>query len=83
VGNVDALVFFLFDLLYLDCEVISAAPLHERKEHLRHLLSNVGTPLQYCDHQIGRARSSMPRPANCRLRASSPDPNLGKGRRKG
>jgi ATP-dependent DNA ligase len=54
VGNVDALVFFLFDLLCLDGEVISAAPLHERKEHLRHLLSNVGTPLQYCDHQIGR-----------------------------
>ena len=53
-GNADALVFFLFDLLYLDGEVISAAPLRERKERLRHLLSNVGTPLQYSDHQIGR-----------------------------
>jgi DNA ligase D-like protein (predicted ligase) len=53
-GNADALVFFLFDLLYLDGEVISAAPLHERKERLRQLLSNVGTPLQYSDHQIGR-----------------------------
>jgi DNA ligase D-like protein (predicted ligase) len=52
-GNANALVFFLFDLLYLD-EVISAAPLHERKERLRQLLSNVGTPLQYSDHQIGR-----------------------------
>ena len=51
-GNAEALVFFLFDLLYLDGEVISAAPLHERKERLRHLLSNVGTPLQYSDHQI-------------------------------
>jgi ATP-dependent DNA ligase len=30
-GNTDALVFFLFDLLYIDGEVISAAPLHERK----------------------------------------------------
>jgi bifunctional non-homologous end joining protein LigD len=48
------LVFFLFDLLYLDGEVISAAPLLERKERLRHLLSNAGTPLQYSDHQIGR-----------------------------
>jgi DNA ligase D-like protein (predicted ligase) len=55
-GNADALVFFLFDLLYLDGEVISAAPLHERKERLRQLLSNVGTPLQYSDHQIGRGR---------------------------
>jgi DNA ligase D-like protein (predicted ligase) len=53
-GNADALVFFLFDLLYLDGEVISAAPLRERKERLRHLLSNVGTPLQYSDHQVGR-----------------------------
>jgi bifunctional non-homologous end joining protein LigD len=48
------LVFFLFDLLYLDGEVISAAPLSERKERLRHLLSNTGMPLQYSDHQIGR-----------------------------
>jgi DNA ligase D-like protein (predicted ligase) len=53
-GNADALVFFLFDLLYLDGEVISAAPLPARKERLRQLLSNVGTPLQYSDHQFGR-----------------------------
>jgi ATP-dependent DNA ligase len=53
-GNADALAFFLFDLLYLNGEVISAAPLCERKERLRQLLSNVGTPLQYSDHQIGR-----------------------------
>jgi bifunctional non-homologous end joining protein LigD len=53
-GNADALVFFLFDLLYLDGEVISVAPLRERKERLRDLLSNAGAPLQYSDHQIGR-----------------------------
>ena len=53
-GNTDALVLFLFDLLYIDGEVISAAPLHERKERLRQLVSDVGTPLQYSDHQIGR-----------------------------
>jgi len=34
--------------------VISAAPLRERKERLRDLLSNAGAPLQYSDHQIGR-----------------------------
>jgi hypothetical protein len=34
--------------------MISAALLRGRKERLRHLLSNVGTPLQYSDHQIGR-----------------------------
>src|SRR5271166_2505110 len=53
-GNANTLVFFVFDLLYLDGEVISAAPLSERKERLRHLLSNAGTPLQYSDHQVGR-----------------------------
>jgi ATP-dependent DNA ligase len=46
-GNAGALVFFLFDLLYLDGEVISAAPLLERKERLRDLLSTIATPLQY------------------------------------
>ena len=53
-GNADALVFFMFDLLYLDGDVISSAPLLERKERLRDLLSNAGSPLQYSDHQIGR-----------------------------
>ena len=53
-GNANTLVFFLFDLLYLDGEVISAAPLLERKERLRGLISGTGTPLQYSDHQIGR-----------------------------
>jgi DNA ligase D-like protein (predicted ligase) len=53
-GNADALVFFLFDLLYLDGEAISAAPLLERKERLRGLISGTGTPLQSSDHQIGR-----------------------------
>src|ERR1700751_1629161 len=53
-GNADALAFFLFDLLYLDGEVISTAPLRERKERLRDLLSNAGPPLQYSDHQVGQ-----------------------------
>jgi DNA ligase D-like protein (predicted ligase) len=53
-GNTDALVFYLFDLLYIDGEVISAAPLRERKERLRHLLSNADRPLQYSDHRVGR-----------------------------
>ena len=53
-GNADALVFFLFDLLYLDGEDISSAPLRHRKERLRELLSAVRAPLQYSDHQVGR-----------------------------
>jgi ATP dependent DNA ligase domain len=57
-GNAGALVFFLFDLLYLDGEAISAAPLRERKERLRDLLSNVGEPLQYSDQD--RTRPGVP-----------------------
>jgi bifunctional non-homologous end joining protein LigD len=53
-ANVDALISILFDLFYLHGEVISAAPLRERKERLRDLLSNAGAPLQYSDHQIDR-----------------------------
>ena len=53
-GNAEAMVFFMFDLLYFDGAVLSSAPLLERKERLRHLLSNAGTPLHYSDHQIGR-----------------------------
>src|ERR1700731_4841779 len=40
-GNAAALVFFLFDLLYLDSEDVSARPLIERKARLAPLLSNV------------------------------------------
>jgi ATP-dependent DNA ligase len=70
-GNAVALVFFLFDLLYLDGEAISAAPLRERKERLRYLLSTAGTPLQYSDHQIGRGPEFYARACSCRWRASS------------
>src|SRR6476659_962139 len=38
-GNGEALVFFLFDLLHLDGEAVSAKPVKERKERLRTLLS--------------------------------------------
>src|SRR5205807_8031857 len=56
-GNGDALVFFVFDLLYLDGEALSARSLTERKERLRALLSGVTSPLQFSDHQIGRGRA--------------------------
>jgi DNA ligase D-like protein (predicted ligase) len=56
-GNAAALVFFLFDLLYLDGEDVGARPLIERKARLAALLSNVSSPLQYSDHQIGHGRA--------------------------
>ena len=45
--NADSLIYFLFDLLYLDGEDISSAPLRERKERLRALLASGRSPLQY------------------------------------
>jgi len=56
-GNAAALVFFLFDLLYLDGEDLHPRPLIERKARLAALLSNAGSPLHYCDHQIGHGRA--------------------------
>lgn len=53
-GNAAGLVFFLFDLLHLDGEDLRPLPLIERKARLATLLANVMSPLQYCDHQIGR-----------------------------
>src|SRR3984893_1942100 len=48
-GNAAALVFFLFDLMYLDGEDVSTRPLIERKARLAALLSNVNSALHYSD----------------------------------
>jgi bifunctional non-homologous end joining protein LigD len=52
-GNAAALVFFMFDLLYLDGEDLCPLPLVERKTRLAALLSCANSALQYSDHQIG------------------------------
>jgi bifunctional non-homologous end joining protein LigD len=46
-GNAAALVFFLFDLLYLDGEDLCPRPVIERKAQLADLLSNATSPLHY------------------------------------
>jgi DNA ligase D-like protein (predicted ligase) len=56
-GNAAGLVFFLFDLLYLDGDDVSTRPLWERKARLAALLSNVSSPLHYTDHQAGHGRA--------------------------
>jgi bifunctional non-homologous end joining protein LigD len=53
-GNAAALVFFLFDLLYLDGEDLRDRPLIERKERLGALLANAASSLHYSDHVIGQ-----------------------------
>jgi DNA ligase D-like protein (predicted ligase) len=52
-GNAAGLVFFLFDLLHLDGEDLTARPLIERKERLAGLLAQAGSPLHFSDHQTG------------------------------
>ncbi|MGE5268835.1 MAG: DNA ligase D [Thiohalocapsa sp.] len=53
-GNAEALMFFAFDLLFLDGTDLMAQPLRRRKARLAELLSGSGPPLQYSDHQEGR-----------------------------
>src|SRR5262249_5150568 len=53
-GNAAALVFFLFDLLYLDGEDLRPRPLIERKERLGALLANAGPCLHFSDHVVGQ-----------------------------
>ncbi|HET9848472.1 MAG TPA: non-homologous end-joining DNA ligase [Candidatus Dormibacteraeota bacterium] len=48
-----SLVFFLFDLLFLDGEDLRASPLVERKARLESLLADAPPCLQYTDHQLG------------------------------
>jgi DNA ligase D-like protein (predicted ligase) len=55
--NADNLVFFLFDLLFVNGEDLTGLPVTERKVRLATLLKGVGPPLQYSDHQIGTGRA--------------------------
>jgi ATP-dependent DNA ligase len=48
-----ALIFFLFDLLHLDGENLTALPLIDRKAQLESLLKRASACLRYNDHQIG------------------------------
>jgi ATP-dependent DNA ligase len=61
-GNVAGLVYFIFDLLHLDGEDVSALPLIERKARLADLLSDAGPPLHYSDYHRGSRNRPMPRP---------------------
>src|SRR5262245_49099797 len=56
-GNAAALVFFLFDLLYVDGEDLMARPLIDRKTRLAALVAKGPSLLHYCDRQIGHGRS--------------------------
>ena len=48
-----SLLFFLFDLLFVDGEDITGLPLVDRKARLAELLNGAPSSLHYNDHQIG------------------------------
>src|SRR6202035_858867 len=66
-----SLVFFVFDLLFLDGEDIRDLPLVDRKARLEVFL--VGTPgsLRYNDIRSAKAQPSIAWPASTALKASS------------
>jgi hypothetical protein len=49
-----SLIFFLFDLLFLDGENLTALPLVDRKTRLASQLNGAPDRLRYNDHQIGQ-----------------------------
>jgi bifunctional non-homologous end joining protein LigD len=48
-----SLVFFVFDLLFLDGEDLMGLPLVERKAQLEKLLADAPSSIRFNDHQIG------------------------------
>ncbi len=47
-----SLIYFVFDLLYLDGENLTALPLIDRKTRLEAFLASTPDPIRYHDHQI-------------------------------
>ena len=70
-GNAAGLVFFLFDLLYLDGEDLSTRPLIERKERLAGLLSRRDRRCTTAITRSGWARPFTKRPVPSGSKASS------------
>jgi hypothetical protein len=70
-GNASALVFFLFDVLYVDGEDLMARPLIARKQRLSALLTDARPPCITATMSSGRVRCFIRRPAPCMSRASS------------
>ena len=55
-GRTGQLVYFVFDLLFVEGERLTARPLLERKERLRTLLERAPPSVRYSDHHVGDAQ---------------------------
>jgi ATP-dependent DNA ligase len=58
-GRTDQLVFYVFDLLFLNGENTSALPLIERKLRLQRLFRTTIDGLRYSEHVIRRGRTAV------------------------
>jgi bifunctional non-homologous end joining protein LigD len=56
-GKQEELVFYAFDLLYLDGYDLRGVPLAERKEALRALLAGAGDRVRFSDHVVGSGKA--------------------------
>ena len=65
------LVYFVFDLLFLDGKNLTGSPLIERKERLQALLRGAPPSVQYSDHHVGDGSASWRPLAEPRPKASS------------
>jgi ATP-dependent DNA ligase len=61
------LVYFVFDLLFLDGEKLADPPLLERKERLKGVLEGAPRSIQYCDPHISDGQRFLQ--AACRAKA--------------
>jgi bifunctional non-homologous end joining protein LigD len=75
-GRTNSLVFFAFDLLYLDGKSTAALPLIERKQRLHPLFALAVPGLHFTDHVVGNGPG---RPQAC-LRDGSRGRHLETGR---
>jgi bifunctional non-homologous end joining protein LigD len=55
-----SLVFFLFDLLFLDGADLTSLPLIERKVRLEKLLAGASSSIRFNHHQIGHGPAQAP-----------------------
>jgi bifunctional non-homologous end joining protein LigD len=68
-GNSERLVYWVFDLLYLDGHDLTEEPMLERKAALERLLrpGNSASPIRYCEHLEGNGAAILKRACDIEL----------------
>ena len=76
-GRTDQLIYFAFDLLFLNSVSTARLPLIKRKEWLQRLFKKEIGGLRYSEHVAGDGPSSAHKPASWAWRALSPSKPIG------